>query len=341
MSVLFDINHPAHVHYFKHVIKRLKQSGRTVIVVARDKDVTLKLLDAYSIPNINRGRGGNGYVSRANYHVRAVKLLRDVILENDVQLVISFMHPYGAQAASLSGIKSIAFTDTENARLHHLFTVPFLDKVYSPEFFKTDLGNKHIRFEGFMEFAHLHPDVFQETESVFEELKIHKDEHYSIIRFVSRNSLHDVKHPGLSDGQKKQIVDRLSRYQRVFISSEIPLPADLLQYQLKIEPHKIHTILKRAQLYIGESATMASESAILGVPSIYIDNEGRGYTDELERKNRLLMRFEESDEGIQKALMEAEKYLMNKDSYFDSREMVSIDFKLSDFMFDVIENNYL
>ena len=40
--------------------------------------------------------------------------------------------------------------------------------------------------------------------------------------------------------------------------------------------------------YIGESATMASECAVLGVPAIYAAETGRGYTDEQEYKYGLV-----------------------------------------------------
>jgi predicted glycosyltransferase len=35
---------------------------------------------------------------------------------------------------------------------------------------------------------------------------------------------------------------------------------------------------------IGESATMASECAVLGIPSVYAAETGRGYTDEQESR---------------------------------------------------------
>jgi len=34
--------------------------------------------------------------------------------------------------------------------------------------------------------------------------------------------------------------------------------------------------------FIGESATMASEAAVLGVPAVYAAETGRSYTDEQE-----------------------------------------------------------
>ena len=55
MKVLFDLGHPAHVHYFKNLIKLLKKHGHKVLVIARKKDVTQKLLKNYKIPYKSRG----------------------------------------------------------------------------------------------------------------------------------------------------------------------------------------------------------------------------------------------------------------------------------------------
>ena len=51
-----------------------------------------------------------------------------------------------------------------------------------------------------------------------------------------------------------------------------------------------------ASLLYGESATMASEAAVLGVPAIYLDNTGRCYTREEEEKYGLVFNF---TEGVQ------------------------------------------
>ncbi|MBO6792746.1 MAG: DUF354 domain-containing protein [Balneolaceae bacterium] len=340
MSVLFDINHPAHVHYFKHIIARLREQGTSVTVVAREKDVTLTLLKANSIPFISRGKGGSNILSRFLYQFKAIRFIKNLIKLNNVDLVISFMHPYGAQAAKFSGIPSIAFTDTENAVWHHRFTLPFLNNVFSSEIFKKNLGVKHKRFPGFMEFSYLHPDYFKPDLTIKSALNLNIEDKYCVVRFVSRKSMHDINHPGLNDLQKIQIVKELSSHLKVFVSSEIPLPEILKKYELNVEAQKMHSVLKGADFFFGESATMASESAILGVPSVYIDNSGRGYTDVLEAENHLIKRFEESNEGVLKALAESKRYLTSNPSFFDNRKPIKINFDLTAYMHEII-NGYL
>ena len=61
--------------------------------------------------------------------------------------------------------------------------------------------------------------------------------------------------------------------------------------------------MAQAALIFGESATMASEGAVLGVPGIYIDPVGRGYTDEQEREYGIVFNFthRQQEEAIKKA----------------------------------------
>ena len=50
MKILIDIGHPGHVHYFRNFIKKMEENLHEVLIVARDKEVTFKLLEFYKIP---------------------------------------------------------------------------------------------------------------------------------------------------------------------------------------------------------------------------------------------------------------------------------------------------
>ena len=67
MKILFDLGHPAHVHYFKNLIKLLEQNGNQVLIIARQKDVTHNLLKHYNIPFISRGKGAKSLSGKLLY----------------------------------------------------------------------------------------------------------------------------------------------------------------------------------------------------------------------------------------------------------------------------------
>ena len=71
---------------------------------------------------------------------------------------------------------------------------------------------------------------------------------------------------------------------------------------MKIPKSKIHDLLYYATMYIGEGASMASEAAVLGTPSIYINPLRLGYLDELEKKYGLVYNIPNPKKAIQKAI---------------------------------------
>ena len=127
---------------------------------------------------------------------------------------------------------------------------------------------------------------------------------YVLVRFVAWNASHDIGHSGMVYEDKVNLIKSVSKYAQVYISSESELPSEFEQYRLRIAPDKIHDILAHASLVFSEGSTMVEEAAMLGTPSIYINNKGTLYTDLLEEKYDLCYTFAENQiaEATGKAL---------------------------------------
>ena len=205
----------------------------------------------------------------------------------------------------------ISINDTEHAKMHHLLTDPFSRLILTPSCYNKNLGKKQLKFNSYMELSYLHQNHFIPDESILDDLGVNKNDKYTIVRFVSWNAVHDHGHHGISNSNKIKIIKNLSKYSKVFISSEGDLPKELIDFQIKIKPEKMHDALAFASLFYGESATMASESACLGTPAIYLDNDGRGYTDELEEKYEMVFNFSESNEDQIKSMQKGVELLKN------------------------------
>ncbi|MFH1788997.1 MAG: hypothetical protein ABH834_06425 [Candidatus Altiarchaeota archaeon] len=134
-----------------------------------------------------------------------------------------------------------------------------------------------------------------------------KKEPYTVVRFVSRVSLHDRGDIGLG-ANPEQVVEELGKYGKVLVSSEAPLPEKLSANQIK-SPGSIHSLLYYASLYVGESPTMASEAAILGTPAIYAQKSHRSYTEEQERDYGLVFNFHDPADMKDKAISKAAEIL--------------------------------
>ena len=101
---------------------------------------------------------------------------------------------------------------------------------------------------------------------------------------------------------KFELVESLSKFAKVFISSESELPKELLKYKIDIPADKMHDCLYYSSLFVGEGSTMASEAAMLGTPAIYINSLELGYMNQLESKYGLVYNFRTSSGVINKAL---------------------------------------
>ena len=299
MRILFDLGHPAHVHYFKYLIKLLKKNGNQVLVVAREKDVTLHLLKNYGIPYLSRGKGSKTLLGKIFYLFKAnIRLYKySIIFQPDI--FISFASPYAAQIASYFNKPHIAFTDTEHAKLGIASFLPFTDTIITPKTFKGNLGHNHIKFDGYMEDAYLHPKYFKPDKNILKKLNLSDQERYVVLRLVSWDASHDIGQKGFRINTLVKLINEVKKHARVFISAENKVPKIFKKYQISINPTEIHDVLSFAELFIGEGATMASECAIMGTPSIYINTLSAGTLENQEQRGILHM-FKSSNGLIEK-----------------------------------------
>jgi len=294
MKIIADIGHPAHVHLFKNFVKEMENRQHKIVVIARNKECSLNLLHYYKIKYVNRGAGSVALIGKGINLIKTDLFLYRLARKFKPDILMGVNNPYIAHVAWLLKKPSYIFNDTENAKLSNIITYPFATKIITPSCYKKNLGRKQIRYNGYHELAYLHPNYFTPDSSVLNMLGIEEYERYVIIRFVSWHATHDVGHRGIFPENKMKAVKIFSKYAKIFITSEETLPENLRKYQMKIPPKKIHDALYYATLLYGESATMASECAVLGTPAIFLDNNGRGYTDEEEKRYGLVFNFSES-----------------------------------------------
>ena len=272
MQIFIDIGHPAHVHYFKNFIKLMRKKNHNFFVTSRKKEVAHDLLDYYGIDYYSRGSGGDNALTKFIYMFKADKLLYQLAKKFNPDIFLSFGSSYAAHVSKLLGRPHITFDDTEHARLGHMTYIPFTDVILTPSSFLKDFGKKHVRFDGCMELSSLHPSYFKPDESILKILGVQRDELYVIMRFVAWRASHDFSCQGLSLDTKLKLCHELSKYAKIFISSESGLPGSLEKFQIKIPPAKLHDALAFSALCIGEGSTTANESAVLGIPNILVNS---------------------------------------------------------------------
>jgi len=314
VRVLIDIGHPAHVHYFKNAYNVLVGRGDEVLFIARDKDVTFELLNNYRIPYSSRGKGSKNLLGKVLlWPLVTGKVLR-LARTFQPDILLSFSSAYAAPVSRLLRKPHITFDDTENARLNRIFCRPFTELVLSPECYEGAISANQEVFNGFMELCYLHPNYFKPRQEVRKLLGVKRGEKYTVLRFVSWAATHDVRHKGLSVETMRKAVREFSKFGQVFISSERELPEDLDRFRFRLSADWMHDALYYSELVYGESATMASEAAMLGTPAIYLDSEGRGYTRQLERDYGIVFNFTESEQDQIDSVIKGRSILENESS---------------------------
>lgn len=294
MKILVDIGHPAHVHFYKNPIRIWRRLGCAVVVTSRRKEMATDLLDALDVahhPISTMNRGGPG--GMAAELIERDRRLYGIARKEKPDILTGIGGIFVAHVGRLTHTPSVVFYDTENARLSNLITYPFCSLVVVPRCYRGWLPPWHLKYPGYHELSYLHPKYFRADKSEAVGLGLDPGRRNFFIRTVSWQASHDLNEQKWSPDLLRKIVQELSAQGKVFVSSERPLPADLAPYAYQGPPDRVHHLLGHVDLFVGESATMASECAVMGVPAVYLAQTGRGYTDEQQRRYRLVYNLQD------------------------------------------------
>lgn len=325
MRYIFELNHPKHYYQFKAVMQTLEHNGHNILVLARDKDVLLKVLDEEGVAYEVFGKHSKSMAGKVLGTLALLRNYRRIAKRFSPDVIVSKASFYGCFTAMRLHRKSVIFPDSEVVKITNKYVIPLCTKVVTPENFTLDYGPKHIRVKGVFENCYLAPSVFSPDRKVVTEN--HLSEPYAVFRFVGWFANHDVGNGGFSFDEKLQLVKAVEPYMTVYISSEKELPPELSGYKLPTPASAIHSVLSFADLYLGDSQTMATEAALLGTPAIR-SNSFVGQNDMsnfimLERKYGLL-RNVAGFEDVLKLLTEwarfsrKNEWLNKKAEYFES-----------------------
>jgi len=314
VKILIDIGHPAHVHLFKNFAWHMKEKGHDILFTTRDKEYEIYLLKTYGFKYISFGKH---YKSKPGKILGLIKFdLKMLRTALSFKPDLSFSHGsiYAAQIGGLLHIPHVSLEDTGNMEQIHLY-LPFTKVILTSTAFQKEFGRKQIRYNGYHELAYLHPKIFLEDKNIRTLLNLKANERIFLLRFVSWHASHDFRQNGLTDKNKREIIEKLLNFGKVILSSEEELPEEFKKYSFILPPEKMHDILAMADLFVGEGATMASECAMLGTPAIYVNSIEAGTIDDHE-KNGLLFHFRNFDGVLEKAM----EIISNPNSRTEFRE---------------------
>ena len=295
---LFFLGHPAHYHLFKNIIIQLKLRGHHTKVLIRSKDILEKLCINENLEYVNvlpKVRKNN-YISLFLSFIKKYFSISKIIKSYKPTMLLS-SEPTFSHLGKIFNIPSIIFSedDAEIIPLYAWITYPFTDTIISPkvcsagkwEYKKTD-------YNGYHKLSYLHPSIFRPNKNLINK-KLGNN--YFIIRFSDLDAYHDNNKKGISKNLAIEIIKLLKNHGNIYITSEYDLDVEFKKYQINISPELIHHVLFYANLYIGDSQSMAVESALLGTPGLrFNDFAGKiSVLNELEFKYGLTQSFKTNE----------------------------------------------
>jgi len=307
VRVLLDIHHPKHVHIFRPLIRRWQERGDTVQIVTRDKDITHRLLDSYNLPFVCLSRRQQGWRSGVELLLRWGRCAT-WIRRFHPDVVLSMAGITTAPPARLLGVPNILLTDMETATLSNRIAFPFADRILTPEWFNGRFGRRHHVYRGFYEWSYLNPAEFRPDADIVRGEGIDPGQPYAVLRLVHWSAAHDRGEHGFAAHDVEALVQQLSRRLQVYVSAEGAVSDALQPHLARFRVDRIHHVLACASLVVGESPSMATEAALLGVPAVLVSSwAGRcGNMQVLERQYGLMQVFAESQHGVGAAVAIAE-----------------------------------
>lgn len=288
MNVGIFLGHPAHFHNLKIVAQNLQKDGHKVFFAIKEKDILEALCKeaGYNYTKLREGRRNGKWaliksVLGMEYHMyRFVK-------KNKINLLVGTTLSFTAAKINRIPVFAIAEDDAYIAPRYVNLVYPFATEIFSP--ISCDNGryeSKSTKYPGFQKLTSLHPNYFQPNKLVLKKNNIDDSKPYFLMRFASLNAHHDEGVGGISTEVAQHLIDMLSPYGKIYITSERPLESQFEQYRLHIDPLDIHHVMAYATIYIGDSQSMANEAAMLGTPSLrfnsFVGDKKIGVMEELE-----------------------------------------------------------
>ena len=346
MNILIDIGHPGHVHLLHGVAEEMIARGHKVFYSVRDIPVAKRLMEHFRMsPWVDLGGKKDSLTGKAQTVLHQDIQLLKFVQRNHINIGLSSGIVL-SHVSKLTSMKAYVFDDDDDAAepLIVKYGHPLSDVVFTPDCIRRK--TKHaVYYAGTHELAYLHPKRFSPNPVVLQHAGIQEGERFFIMRFVALKGHHDVGQQGLTMDQKKTLVALLKKHGRVIITSERTIEPEFEQYRLPVPPEEIHSLMAYSAMFLGDSQTMTSEAAVLGVPALKCNTfAGRlSVPNMLENKYGLCyayqpQQFDEMYHHIEQLLAKDPEELRNE-WHAKQQRMIDDMIDPTDFFVNYIENN--
>ena len=310
IRALFFFVHPGTFHVLNPVIRKLIADGNEVDIAIINKDVLPELMRTSGLPFTDifpEGRHAKNLLHAGWLMLKTVWRMEHLIGSRQYDLFVT------DDCLSINGrlrnVPTLFIIDDDIDVVPEISPLLYCTtEIVAPQCVRLGRhASKRIGFVGYKELAYLHPDVFSPDPEVPRRYGL-EPRKYIFIRTVGLLATHDRHKRGIDDEFLTRIVACSEKHNlRPVISSERPLAAALERYHLKFPPREGLDLLGHSALFVGDSQTMTSEAALLGIPALRCNDfvghisvmeereskYGLSYSFLPEEREQLLVRLDE------------------------------------------------
>lgn len=176
---IIELGHPKHYHMFKGFIRHYREKGNKVTVLARNKDVLLKLLEADDCRYTKFGPYTDGLLNKLFITPLLLANYFFILLKARPHVVFSKASPYASFFSKLFRFNHVIFPDSDGFKSNDIL-MKYARVIVTPSNYNNDYGEKHKKVDGFFENLYLHPNRFSPDPDVPRRYQINPDERYTV-----------------------------------------------------------------------------------------------------------------------------------------------------------------
>ena len=343
MKILIEINHPAHLHFFRNAIKVFKRKDFEVLFAVRDKDLCKELAQEMQLKNVIFLRKVENLLEKIlSFFFSTLYLFQKSLLFKP-DIFLGWNSIYSGIISKILRKPFILFEDNEYSWSQLITRVPFATVVLTNSSFPQKFNKQHIYYNSYEELAYLHPNRFNPKKEIKKKYNIRVDKKLIVLRLIAWNATHDLRHHGLFDDREELVlfIQKLNNLGDLILSIEGYTPI-LVQNNriMEVEPGDFLDLLYYADLYVGEGGTVAAEAAMLSTPAIYTSTLLRSYIKELSNHYKLIYTSTSKKEVLEKI----EDFLYNervkKRIKINWEKMINDKSDLTKYIVFIVENFY-
>lgn len=274
MKVWIDISNAPHAHFFKQVIRKLKEKAVDVIVTTRAFDSVPEILNLNDIPyTVIGNHGGSDVKEKLKASAKRILDLTDFIADEEVDLAV-FKHSVEASRVAYGlQIPSLCVVDNEHAVAQNKLMLPLSTKVIAPKCIPAQeimqFGVKKedlIQFEGICELAHVHD--FTPDPGVVTELGLDTNKKIVVMR------PEPAKANYFNGDRKKTIIKKIlqnNTFDQVVVFPRFEEQKKVLSFPNTVIPEKAVdtlSLMHYADVVISAGGSMNREAICVGTPAI-------------------------------------------------------------------------